>query len=92
MAAITWVGQNLLITGHRRVEADLPVYFTHRAKRRTDVNRAIFKGQFCDLRHEPYTAVSNRATQIAAQKTENPTIEQRHHTAPFSNPSSCRHP
>ena len=51
LPAIAGIGQDLLISGHRRVEADFPVDFTGRPEGRSGEDGSVFQGKFCDRAH-----------------------------------------
>ena len=51
LAAIARIGQDFLIAGHRRVEADLAFGFAFGAKGRSGQHGSVFEGKFSDGRH-----------------------------------------
>src|SRR4029077_7932764 len=60
LSAVRRIGQNLLVTGHARVEDDFTVDLTVGPECEPGKNLAIFEGQFRMTDHEPCTVFSRR--------------------------------
>ena len=58
LTAVARIGQDLLISGHRGVEANFAVDFSLRAKRSAGKNGAVFQGEFGNFHDAPVAHVA----------------------------------